>query len=135
MWPQLERVLRAYVFGGEGPKEGRLFPSPRTGGKIHDCRKALDAIGARVSIPTGEIRFHRLRHTYCAARLQTLDNGAPVSEYTVMREMGHSSPALVRRIYGHLGEVRQRSEVVEYRKSETRQPSRGTTTPLQASVS
>ena len=55
------------------------------------------------------------RHTYCAARLQTLDRGAPVSTYTVARELGHSSEAMVRRVYAHLGQVRHRSEVVEYR--------------------
>jgi integrase len=82
---------------------------------IHDTRKALDAIGERAGFAKGEIRLHRLRHTYTTARLQTLDNGAPVSEYTVMRELGHSSPALVRRVYGHLGEIRHRAEVVEYR--------------------
>jgi len=29
--------------------------------------------------------------------------------------MGHGGDQLVRRIYGHLGQVRHRSEVVEYR--------------------
>jgi hypothetical protein len=55
------------------------------------------------------------RHTYCAARLQSLDRGAPVSTYTVARELGHESEAMVPRVYAHLGEVRHRSEVVEYR--------------------
>ena len=36
----------------------------------------------------------------------------------VAREMGHGGHALVRRIYGHLGTVRHRSEVVEYRASD-----------------
>ena len=55
------------------------------------------------------------RHTYCSARLQTLDHGAPVSIYTLSREMGHGSDEMVRRIYGHVGVARHRSEVVEYR--------------------
>ncbi len=55
------------------------------------------------------------RHTYCAARLQTLDRGAPVSLYTVSRELGHGSEEMVRRVYSHLGSVRHRSDVVEYR--------------------
>ena len=55
------------------------------------------------------------RHTYCAARLQTLDHGAPVSPFTVAKEMGHGGDSLVKRVYGHLGEVRHRTEVVEYR--------------------
>jgi len=54
-------------------------------------------------------------HTYCATRLQTLDAGAPVSTYTVAREMGHGGESMVRRVYGHLGQVRHRSEAVEYR--------------------
>lgn len=31
------------------------------------------------------------------------------------KELGHGGESLVRRVYGHLGEVRQRSELVEYR--------------------
>jgi integrase len=37
------------------------------------------------------------RHTHCAARLQTLDRGAPVGPYTVARELGHDSTAMSRR--------------------------------------
>ncbi len=55
------------------------------------------------------------RHTYCAARLQTLDQGAPVSVYTVAKEMGHGGESMVRRVYGHLGQVRHRADAVEYR--------------------
>jgi integrase len=55
------------------------------------------------------------RHTYCAARLQTLDGGAPISPYTVSRELGHSSPAMV-----HVGTIRHRSEAVEYRLEQHR---------------
>ncbi len=39
----------------------------------------------------------------------------PVSPYTVARELGHGGEAMVRRGYGHLGTVRHRSEVLEYR--------------------
>lgn len=55
------------------------------------------------------------RHTWTAARLQTLDQGAPVSLYTVSRELGHGSEEMVKRVYAHLGTVRHRSEVVEFR--------------------
>ena len=55
------------------------------------------------------------RHTSGAARLQTLDQGAPVSVSTVGTEMGHGGEAMVRLVYGHLGQVRHRAEVVEYR--------------------
>jgi len=88
---------------------------------VADFNKLLDAVASRAGWkPTtkgvpGEIRSKMFRHTYCAARLQTLDAGAPVSVYTVAREMGHGGESMVRRVYGHLGEVRHRAEVVEYR--------------------
>jgi integrase len=69
----------------------------------------------RAGWQAGDIRSRALRHTYCASRLQTLDAGAPVSLFTVAREMGHGGDSLVRRIYGHLGDVRHRAEAVEYR--------------------
>jgi len=61
------------------------------------------------------------RHTYCAARLQTLDRGAPVAVDTVRRELGHGSGELVEKVYGHLGEVRHRADVVEFRVEQHRE--------------
>ena len=43
-----------------------------------------------------------------------MDRGAPVSVFTVAREMGHGGEAMVRRVYRHLGQVRH-AEAVEYR--------------------
>jgi integrase len=82
---------------------------------VTDFRKLLDAIAERAGYKPGEIRSKMFRHTYCAARLQSLDQGAPVSVFTVAREMGHGGESMVRRVYGHLGQVRHRAEVVEYR--------------------
>jgi hypothetical protein len=82
---------------------------------ITDARKMLDTLGSRVGFQPGEVRWNKLRHGYATARLQTLDNGAPVSTFTVARELGHTGVHMVERIYGHLGEVRHRSEVVEFR--------------------
>ena len=82
---------------------------------IRDVRKLLDAVGGRAGLEPGSMRTKIFRHTYCAARLQTLDRGVPVAPYTVARELGHSSTAMVERVYAHLGRVRHRSEVVEYR--------------------
>lgn len=117
LWPQLEEILRAYVFDPDVPHGELLFPSPKLTGEelITDTRRALDAIGKRAGWKAGEIRTKMFRHTYCAARLQTLDRGAPVSPWTVAKEMGHGGRSLVDRVYGHLGEVRHRAELVEYR--------------------
>jgi integrase len=115
LWPQLRDALERYL--AEHPPGKLLFPSYRTGEEamLTDFRKLLDAVAERAGWKAGEIRSKMFRHTYCAARLQTLDAGAPVSTYTVAREMGHGGEAMVRRVYGHLGQVRHRSETVEYR--------------------
>ena len=117
LWPQLEEILREYIFGRSGPMaSGLLFPSvKKPGSMIVDTRKTLDAIAGRAGWSAGEIRTKIFRHTYCAARLQTLDRGHPVSEYTVARELGHGGFSMVRRVYGHLGQIRHRAEVLEYR--------------------
>jgi len=47
-----------------------------------------------------------------------LDNGAPVSVFTVGRELGHGGDSLVKKVYAHLGTVRHRAEAVEYRVSQ-----------------
>jgi len=117
LWPQLEEILREHVFDSDEPPGQLLFPSykARSEQPITDIRKSLDAIAERVGWKRGEIRARSFRHTYCAARLQTLDHGAPVSQWTVARELGHGGTQLVDRVYGHLGQVRHRSDVVEYR--------------------
>jgi hypothetical protein len=38
-----------------------------------------------------------------------------VRVYTVAKELGHGGEAMVRQVYGYLGQVRHRAEVVEYR--------------------
>ncbi len=60
---------------------------------------------------------HTLRHTYTATRMQTLDHGAPVSPYTVMRELGHRDLKLIEDTYGHLQARRDRVPVVQYRET------------------
>jgi integrase len=123
LWPQLAEILRAYVFGEAGPAGRLLFPASRTDKEqpVTDIRKALDAVGKCAGWKPGEIRTKMFRHTYCAARLQTLDHGAPVPTFTVARELGHGGTSLVERVYGHLGTVRHRSEAVEYRVEQHRE--------------
>jgi len=115
LWPQLRAILERYL--AERPPSRLLFPSYRTGAEaiVTDFHKLLDAVAVRAAWKPGEIRSKMFRHTYCAARLQTLDQGAPVSVYTVAKELGHGGESMVRRVYGHLGQVRHRAEVVEYR--------------------
>jgi integrase len=114
LWAQLRKVLLRYI--GDR-RRGLLFPGAK-GGPIHDARGSLDVVFGRGSVvrPAGRA-WHLFRHTYTAMRLQTLDNGAPVSLFTVARELGHGSVALIEQTYGHLLKQRagQRLDRVEYR--------------------
>ena len=87
---------------------------------MQHAHRIVAAVAARIGHKQGEVTPYTLRHTYCSARLQTLDQGAPVSPFTVGRELGHGGDALVRSVYGHLGTVRHRAKVVEYRVTQHR---------------
>jgi hypothetical protein len=125
LWPQLRAVLVPYVASlpddAQGPDD-LLFPSVRRTGMVTDIRKVLDAAAAHACWKAGEMRTRMFRHTYCAARLQNatriLRGGPegdriewiPISRDEVARELGHGGTSLVARFYGHLGDVKDRSE-------------------------
>lgn len=114
LWPQLREILERYL--ATRPPGRLLYPSYRTGREcMVDPRTILADAAERAGWKPEDITSKMFRHSYCAARLQTLDRGAPVSVYTVGKELGHGGDALVKRVYGHLGEVRHRADVVEYR--------------------
>lgn len=114
LWSQLATILREYLAPSRRTS-GLLFPSAR-GGMLRDLRGSLEAARQRAGIEK-RVTFHTFRHTYTAARLQTLDHGAPVSPYTVMRELGHTNLALIEQTYGHLLAVRHRTATVAYRET------------------
>ena len=136
LWPQLAEILKEYLRGPDRPTGELLFPSFASGQEamLTDCRKLLNHLAERAGLARPRcddagrpivkggwpvydlpLRTKMFRHGYCSARLQTLDGDAPVSPFTVVRELGHSSPAMVNRVYGHLGTVRHRAAVVEFR--------------------
>ena len=83
--------------------------------RLHEFRRPLDGIGILAGLPAGALTTKVFRHGYATARLATLDRGEPVALDIVRREMGHGDEGLLRRIYGHLGTIRHRAAVVEYR--------------------
>lgn len=117
MWPQLKEILLPYVEVRSKLPGSLLFPSFVRGEEqmLTDIRGFLDRVASEVGLEDGRLRTRIFRHTYCAARLQTLDRGEPIGMFTVSRELGHASEDTARRIYAHLGEIRHRSEVVEFR--------------------
>ena len=88
---------------------------------LTDWRKLLDAVATRAGWKRGEIVPKMFRHTYISARIQTTQGGAPVAAFTVAKEVGHSSTAMIEKVYGHLGQVQHRSKVVEYRVAQHKQ--------------
>jgi integrase len=117
LWPQLQEILELLL--DQRALEGRrlLFPAPRLTDEapFADVRDLLDRVAERASWNAGDIRTRIFRVTYATARLQTLDRGAPVSPWTVEKELGHGSREMLEEVYGRLGTVRHRSGVVEYR--------------------
>lgn len=101
LWPQLERILRAYLEDRGWPTEGFLFPSPtRPGQPVRTIKRLIAELGVRVGLEV-HVTPKVLRHTYCAARLQTTDGDKPVAVLTVARELGHRDTGMVERVYGH----------------------------------
>jgi hypothetical protein len=50
-----------------------------------------------------------------------MDRGPPLAGWTVSGELGHSSTAMVERVYKKPGQVRSRADVVEYRVEQQRE--------------
>ncbi len=108
--------LRALLVPWIGDRrEGLLFPST-SGLMYRDIRGLLTGALKAAGIAT-PITVHGLRHTFTAARLQSLDGGHPVSAWTVACELGHRRVTLIERVYGHLLRDRSaaRTEGVSYR--------------------
>lgn len=84
----------------------------------------LPAMPARLNLPperpgarspgAPRLRTDTLRHTYCAARLPTLDRAQPIAPMTLAREMGRTDLSMVWRISGHLRTIRHRGDEVSY---------------------
>ena len=87
---------------------------PGRGGKPRgdlgaDLRAIADDLGVKAP------RLTKFRHTYATARLQTTDGGKQIALWTVAKELGHKTVALVEDTYGHPNHFRPRGEAVEYR--------------------
>ncbi len=159
LWPQLGEILQGYLEAHRQQLKGEvLFPSPHVAADrpLTDLRDLLDRVAVRAGLltpvldsktgkqaraATGQlmwagqrVRTRVFRQTYCAARLQTLDHGRPVSLYTVAQELGHESEEMVRRVYARLGKSRHRADAPEFRPEQWFEEVGGQLVPKQAGV-
>jgi integrase len=102
LWPQLELILRAYLERRGSPKAGVLFPSPKAPGRpVRHIKRLIHELALRIKFE-GPLSPKVFRHTYCTARLQTTDRGAPIPLSNVADELGHNRTTMVEAIYGHI---------------------------------
>jgi integrase len=145
LFSELAVILERYLAGRKNSATELIFPSPvaQSEQPLTNLRRAFDRFPMpnRLAIPsdTGDrvgspppLRTRILRHSYCAARLQTLDWGQPISPYTVARELGHTDLNMVMRVYGHLGKIRLRSAEVSFLGSAMRNPRANEPLPVRA---
>lgn len=114
LWRDCAAILKPFVEGRDNSVP--LFPSPVDPTRpVGDVRRAWSKVRERAGLPDW-VDFHTLRHTYASHRIQTVEGGQPVSPFTVSRELGHSSSAMVEQCYGHLLENRSdRREEISFR--------------------
>lgn len=92
LWPQLRELLEPYL---EDPGHGSpLLFTCWSAGMRNDPRKAFDALETEDA--DKQLKPKVFRHTYCAARIQTVDAGDPVALFTVARELGHTDVQKIR---------------------------------------
>jgi integrase len=102
LWPQLESILRTYLARRGNPTAGVLFPSPKAPSRpVRHIKRVIDELSLRIEFE-GRLSPKVFRHTYCTARLQTTDRGAPITLSNVADELGHNRTTMVEAIYGHI---------------------------------
>ncbi len=147
IWPALMPILRGHIEFADEPtpeqsvvdnlnvnakkRKQLLFPSPCDPNQmtmLTDIRGTLfgclvDACVAqwedeKKTKITPKLGGHTLRHTFTAARLQTMDAGEPVAPFTVMRELGHRDLSQITQRYGHILENPIRMAELHYPEPE-----------------
>ena len=110
-------MLREYI----GTQKSGWLWSGRNGDPIKQITRSAERVFdvAGITRPPRTGPFKTLRHTYATMRLQTTEQGKPISVWVVKDELGHGSLQMLERHYGHLMKNRQgqRGETVEYKPS------------------
>jgi integrase len=105
---QLYDILRPYVLR-LGRTSGYLFKSA-SGEAITGCRHMLDLIATRAGFQGGQIKPSVLRTSYIIHRLACMDDGIPIDPHKVAREVGYTSPELVKKVFARVQYGRARMD-------------------------
>jgi integrase len=121
LWPQLEGIMGPYIERRELGRDDLLFPSRNDPARpITEPRKTMGTVLEDAGLPPGHPPTKVFRHTYCTARVQTVQPGpqgelVAVATSTVAKELGQGGTALVERVYDHPAKHHHRSREVEFR--------------------
>jgi integrase len=121
MWPGLRAILLRYLEESDRTT-GLLFPGKnRAGEEIirYSIAKQVNRLLVRARMDDRNISPHTFRHTFTAMLLLTVvvtDGGTKAirNTFEVAQALGHTSDALVRKIYGHVASRSARMDSLDY---------------------
>jgi integrase len=94
LWPQLEGIMGPYIERRELGRDDLLFPSRNDPARpITEPRKTLGTVLEDAGLPDDHPPTKIFRHTYCTARVQTVEPGpeeelVAITPSTVAKELG-----------------------------------------------
>lgn len=109
---QLYDILRPYVLR-LGRTSGYVF-TRESGEEIPGCLYMLDLIATRAGFRGWEMRPPILTTSYIIHRLACLDNGIPIDAHKVAREVGYTSPELVKQVFARVQYGRARMDELAF---------------------
>lgn len=112
---QLYDILEPYV-QRLGRPSGYVF-TKASGEAITGCLHMLDLIATRAGFQRWQIRPSVLTTSYIIHRLACMDNGIPIDPHKVAREVGYTSPDLVKKVFARVQYGRARMDELAYTPS------------------
>jgi integrase len=112
MHSQLHDILRPYV-QRLGRTSGYVFTTA-SGEEITSCLRMLELIAKRAGFQESQIRVPVFTTSYIIHRLACMDDGMPIDPHKVAREVGYTSPELIKKVFGRVQYGRERMDELAY---------------------
>jgi integrase len=110
---QLHDILLPFV-QGLGRSSGFLFAS-EVNGRVVGKAPILNRVAIFAGFKPFTVNTRRLRVSYATHRLLSLDDGIPVTIEQVRQELGHTSYAMLLKVYARVSRRKERLNPFEYR--------------------